>query len=131
MSVSPAVSTFVTELYRASDHGPSGHEAYVALYAPDATLVMGPTTYEGQAGIRKFRETAWEKVATRKHTCKGIFPSPSNPDELMVYGVLDYGFKDGSKKEGIEWAGRLVLDQSGASPKIKFYQVYMVSIGCG
>jgi hypothetical protein len=126
MSVSAAVSSFVTDLYRRSDVGPEGHEAYIDLYLPDATLVMGPATYEGHDGVRKFREGGWEKVATRKHICEGIFAG-KNADEVMTYGTVDYGFKDGSRKDGIEWAARLVMDQSSGQPKIKFYQVYIVS----
>jgi len=130
MSVSPAVSNFVTDLYRRSDVGPEGHDAYVDLYLPNATLIMGPATYEGHDGVMKFRVGGWEKVATRKHVCQGIFVSPTNPDEVMTYGTVDYGFKDGTHKSGIEFAARLLLDQSGAEPKIKFYQVYIVSL-CG
>lgn len=126
MPVSAAVSNFVSELYRASDVGPEGHDAYVDLYLPNATLVMGPATYEGHEGIKQFRVGGWEKVASRKHICKGIFQG-ENPDEVMTYGTVDYGFKDGSKKEGIEWAARLLVDQSSGSPKIKFYQVFIVS----
>lgn len=127
MSVTPQVASFVKYLYARSDVGPEGHDAYVDLYLPDATLVMDKTQFDGQAGVRKFREAGWEKVATRHHVCKGIFPSPTNPDEVMTYGTVDYGFKDGSKKDGIEFAARLVMDQSKGEPKIKFYQVYIVS----
>jgi hypothetical protein len=127
MSVTPQVASFVKDLYARSDVGPEGHDAYVDLYLPDATLVMDKVQFDGQAGVRKFREAGWEKVATRHHVCKGIFPSPSNPDEVMTYGTVDYGFKDGSKKDGIEFATRLVMDQSGKEIKIKFYQVYIVS----
>ena len=126
MTVPTHLQTFVDKLYAASDVGPSGHSAYVDLYVPDATLVMGPATYKGHDGIRAFREAGWEKIATRKHVCQGVYLDPTDPNGLMTYGVLDYGFKDGSKKEGIEWAGRLVLD-GGKEPKIKFYQVYITS----
>lgn len=129
MSVSPQVASFVKDLYARSDVGPEGHDAYVDLYLPDAVLVMDKTQFDGHAGVRKFREAGWDKVATRHHVCSGIFPSPDNKDELMTYGTVDYGFKDGTQKKGIEFAARLVMDQSGAQPKIKFYQVYIVSAG--
>jgi len=127
-TIPPAVEKFVSALYAASDVGPSGHQAYVDLYLPNATLIMGRTIYDGQEGVRKFRETGWEKVATRKHVCLGIFPSPSSPSiEVMTYGTVDYGLKDGSIKEGVEWAARLVLEYVQGQPKISFYQVYVVS----
>lgn len=128
MPVSPQVQAFVDELYTRSDVGPAGHDAYVDLYLPDATLVMGPTTFKGHEGIKQFRVAGWEKVAKRVHVCKGVFPSATDPEgEVMTWGVLDYGFKDGTSKENIQFATRLQLgkDAQGAL-KIKFYQVYIV-----
>ena len=90
---------------------------------------MGPTQYDGHAGVQAFREAGWEKVSTRKHTVQGIFPSPTKPDEeLMLYGLVDYGNKDGSKKDGVEWAGRMTLAKdTDGSLRIRFYKVYFVS----
>lgn len=127
MSVSPQVASFVKDLYARSDVGPEGHDAYVDLYLPDAVLIMGTSQFDGHAGVRKFREAGWEKVATRHHVCEGIFPNPDNKDEVMTYGTVDYGFKDGTQKKGIEFATRLIMDQSKGEPKIKFYQVFIVS----
>lgn len=122
---------FVEAFYAASDVGPAGHEDYVSYYAPDATLIMGPTQYKGHSGIRNFRETGWEKVATRKHICKGTFFNGAKPDkEIMLYGTVDYGFKDGTQKSGVQWAARMLLTHSimdKEPPKIAFYQVYIVS----
>lgn len=127
-TVNPAVAKFVAALYAASDIGPAGHQAYVDLYLPDATLIMGPAIYTGHEGVQTFRKAGWEKVSSRRHVCKGIFPSLTRPStELMTYGTVDYGFKDGSVKEGIEWAARLVLAYVQGQPRIAFYQVYMVS----
>jgi hypothetical protein len=127
MSVPASVSNFVTELYKRSDVGPEGHQAYVDLYVPDATLIMGPVASQGHEGVRNFRVGAWEKISRRRHVCEGIFAHPTNPNEFMTYGTVDYTFKDGTGKNGVEFATRLVLDQSGAEPKIKFYQVFIVS----
>lgn len=129
MPVSAEVQTFVDDLYKRSDVGPEGHDDYVDLYLPDAVLVMGPTTYNGHDGIKQFRVAGWEKVAKRKHVCKGIFPSATNPEEeVMTWGTLDYGFKDGSSKENIQFATRLQMAKdSKGQLKIKFYQVYIVS----
>ncbi len=48
--ISPKVSALVQRLYSASDVGPAGHNAYVDLYAPNATLIMGPARFEGHDG---------------------------------------------------------------------------------
>jgi hypothetical protein len=48
--ISPKISALVQRLYSASDVGPAGHQHYVDLYAPDATLVMGPATFHGHDG---------------------------------------------------------------------------------
>lgn len=134
MPVSQEVQHFITNFYRASDVGPPGHEAYVSHFTPDTTLIMGPTEYPGQDGVRKFRETGWEKVETRRHVCKGIFVdgkhSPLGIGEVpqvMCYGTVDYGFKDGTSKDGVEWAARmhLVKDEKDEL-RLKFYQVYIV-----
>lgn len=45
-----------------------------------------------------------------------------------MYGVVDYGMKDGTSKNGIEWSAHLVTDGQD-EPKIKFYQVYIVRMG--
>lgn len=129
MPVAAHVQSFVDDLYKRSDVGPEAHQAYVDLYLPDATLIMGPTEYKGHEGIMKFRETGWEKVSKRKHVCNGVFPSADKPEsECMTWGTVDYGFKDGSTKEGIQFATRLQLAQDSKGEwKIKFYQVYIVS----
>jgi hypothetical protein len=126
---SAAVNQFAKDFYAASDVGPSGHQAYVDFFTPKATLIMGPTTFEGHEGVMKFREAGWEKVATRKHTYKGIYPNPEKPEQdVMVYGTVDYGMKDGTKKEGIEWAARMDLTKDAqGNLKLQFYQVYLVS----
>ena len=124
----PDIVQLVEKLYSASDIGPPGHQAYIDLYMGNATLIMGSTVYQGHQGILKFRQAAWEKVSSRTHICKGIYRSPSDPQrDIMTYGTLDYGFKDGSTQQGIEWAGRLLLGRINGQPKIAFYQVYIVN----
>lgn len=48
--ISPKISALVQRLYSASDVGPAQHHAYVDLFAPDATLVMGPAKFDGHDG---------------------------------------------------------------------------------
>jgi hypothetical protein len=48
----------------------------------------------------------------------------------MLYGTVDYGMKDGTSKDGIEWAARMHLVKTEKGDlKLKFYQVYIVSNG--
>jgi len=132
MSVlSQIVANFVKEFYAASDVGPTGHQAYANLFTQDAVLIMGATQYDGHDGVLRFRETGWEKVETRKHTVFGVFvrPDTASSEELMLYGTVDYDFKDGTQKEGVEWAGRMqLMKKSNGAYRLKFYQVYIVSM---
>ena len=129
MSVPGPIRDFVDSFYAASDVGPSGHQDYIDHFLPESVLVMGPTEYDGHQGIMRFRETAWEKVARRKHIVKGTFINPDNDKEVMLYGLVNYAMKDGSTKDGVEWAARMVLaDASSGKLGLQFYQVYIV---CG
>jgi hypothetical protein len=131
------VQLFIRNFYAASDVGPAGHKEYVNFYTPDTLLVMGPTEFEGQEGVLRFREAGWKDVATRKHTVKGTFiDAKSSPmtinavPQVMLYGTVDYGMKDGTSKDGIEWAARMHLVKTEKGDlKLKFYQVYIVSNG--
>jgi len=142
MTLAPAVQSFVDSFYAASDVGPSGHQAYVEHFHPSSTLVMGPVEYKDHAGIMHFRESGWEKVASRKHVVKGVYTKAKaaavdgkNADtdadidgQVMLYGHVDYGMKDGSEKKGVEWAGRMDLrpdEKDSGKLKLHFYQVYI------
>lgn len=128
MTVPQALSDFIKAFYAASDVGPSGHEAYVSHFTPDTTLIMGPTEFKSHSGVMQFRQAGWEKVSTRKHVYKGVFPSSEKPDsEVMLYGTVDYGMKDGSSKEGVEWAALMNLTKVDGEYKLQRYQVWIVS----
>jgi len=43
----------------------------------------------------------------------------------MLYGMVDYVLKDGSKKS-VDWAARAHLVKYGGVVKMDFYQVYLV-----
>lgn len=55
----------------------------------------------------------------------------------MIYGTVEYGFKEGGG-EGKDWAARALLVSNGSKGasgdlggwKMKFYQVYLVSACC-
>ena len=54
-----------------------------------------------------------------------IFPFGQNSNELMLYGTVGYGLKNGKNAE-IDWAARAHLVEIGGSMKMDFYQVYLV-----
>lgn len=41
------------------------------------------------------RKGMWIAVETRLHTVHKIFPFGAGADEVMIYGIVDYKFKDG------------------------------------
>jgi hypothetical protein len=43
------------------------------------------------------RKGMWDKVASRKHKADRIFAFDSGSNEVMLYGTVDYGMKDGNK----------------------------------
>lgn len=63
-------------------------------------------------------------MSTRKHSIEKIFPFSADSNEIMLYGNVEYGLKNG-KEVVVEWAGRAVLVEEGGSWKMSFYQVYM------
>lgn len=83
--------------------------------------------------ILSLRKSMWEKVTSRKHTPIKIFPFGAWSDEVMLYGTVEYKFKEGGEKV-VDWGARAKLvkqkDENGTGEqkvKLVFYQVYMVS----
>lgn len=79
------------------------------------------------ADIIALRHAMWEKVATRKHKPVKVFPFGPNSHEVMLYGTVDYGKKDGGSST-IDWAARAHLVKQDGDLKMDFYQVYLVSL---
>lgn len=69
----------------------------------------------------------WEHVASRKHKPLKVFPFGPNANEVMLYGTVGYGLKNGKSSE-IDWAARAHLVEDGGSMKMDFYQVYLVRL---
>ena len=67
----------------------------------------------------------WEHVASRSHKPLKIFPFGPNADEVMLYGTVLYGLKNGKSNE-ITWAARAHLVKDGGDLKMDLYQVYLV-----
>ena len=68
----------------------------------------------------------WEKVQSRLHTPKQIFPFGEDANEVMIHGSVAFELKDGRKAE-VDWAARAVMKQKGEQWKMSYYQVYLVS----
>jgi hypothetical protein len=47
--------------------------------------------------------------------------------DVMLHGTVDYGLKDGTSVEGLEWSARARFAAEDGSLKMEFYQVYLVS----
>ena len=67
----------------------------------------------------------WEHIASRSHKPLKIFPFGPNADEVMLYGTVSYGLKNGKNNE-ITWAARAHLVKAGGDLKMDLYQVYLV-----
>ncbi|KAL4911259.1 hypothetical protein BDW74DRAFT_172727 [Aspergillus multicolor] len=115
--------SFMESFYSISDTE-SQHDAYVASFTPDATLIMGPKTAKGADEIRTLRHGLWTHVASRKHTPTKVFFG--GEDELMLYGTVEYVLKNNPNGEPteVQWAGRVVFD-FGEGVRMRFYQVYL------
>lgn len=52
----------------------------------------------------------WTAVEARLHTVYKVYPFGAEADEVMIYGIVDYTFKDGRKTTVCylryhEWSG--------------------------
>jgi len=72
------------------------------------------------------RNAMWEKVSTRSHKPSKIFPFGPDADEVMLFGTVEFTFKEGGGS-ALDWAARAKLVREGGKVKMGFYQVYMVS----
>lgn len=70
----------------------------------------------------------WAAVKSRSHNPIKVFPFGANSKELMLYGTVEYVFKDESKEKATkDWAGRAKLRKDGDHGwKLEEYQVYLV-----
>lgn len=125
-TIDPHIAPFFSKFYEISDN-PTAHEEYARSFTDSATVIMGIKRVDGYKDILAFRHGLWSgPVATRKHTISKIFPFGDNSNEVMLYGIVEYGLKNG-KEVMVEWAGRAVLTEEKGKWKMHFYQVYMDS----
>ena len=120
------IPEFFTKFYQVSDN-PDQHEEYARSLTEDATLIMGTRTAKGYKDILEIRKGLWSgPVKTRKHTLNKIFPFGDNSNEVMLYGSVKYGLKNG-KELTVDWAGRALMRHTKSGVKMGFYQVYLDS----
>ena len=120
---------FFERFYAISDDpSEDAHEKYAGSLTDDATLIMGIKEAKGYDNILEFRKGLWSgPVKKRLHTLQKIFPFGDMADEVMLYGTVDYVLKNG-KDLTVNWAGRALMVEEHGKLKMKFYQVYMVSL---
>lgn len=126
------VIKFYENFYRISDDpSDAAHEAYVDSFTKEATLIMGSKSATGSTSLMEMRRGLWSgPVQTRLHTVKKIFPWDKSGNEIMLYGDVLYGLKNG-KSITVEWGGRALLERANGDPgqiRMKFYQVYLVCL---
>ncbi|QDS73594.1 hypothetical protein FKW77_001545 [Venturia effusa] len=115
--------TFFEEFYRISDT-PDAHDRYVEQFTEGATLIMASRVCKGSGEILALRHGMWDKIASRKHVPIKIFPFGADSDEVMLYGTVDYGLKEGGESR-VDWAARAHLVEDCGKVKMDFYQVYL------
>lgn len=125
ISVDPGIVVFFEKFYEVSDTPPA-HEEYADSFAPDASFQIGIKEVKGRDAILAMRKGMWEAVASRKHTVYKVFPYGENATELMLYGKVQYGFRDG-RETSVDWAARAEMVKVGGKWQFGFYQVYLVS----
>lgn len=78
--------------------------------------------------ILSLRHSMWAAVKARSHDPIKVFPFGANSEEVMLYGTVEYVFKDeGKGKASKDWAARAKLRKVGEVWKLAEYQVYLVS----
>ena len=128
LTIDPRIPKFFEAFYATSDNpAESAHEEYANSLTKNATMVMGSKKVQGHDAILELRKGLWTgPVQKRKHHLKKIFPFGDNSNEMMVYGTVDYGLKNG-KDVSVDWAGRALFSEEGGKLKMATYQVYLVS----
>ncbi|CAD0089101.1 unnamed protein product, partial [Aureobasidium vineae] len=136
----PEYRTFFEKFYETSDT-PTAHEEYSNQFTQNATLIMASKKVQGREGLYKLsrrstvhlltcpeilslRKGMWEKVNRRKHTALKVFPFGPNSNEVMLYGTVEYGLKDG-REATVDWAARAHLVKQDGAVMMDFYQVYL------
>lgn len=131
LTIDPRIPKFFEAFYATSDNpSEAAHNEYADSFTKTANFVMGTRKADGYDQILEVRKGLWSgPIKTRKHTLKKIFPFGDNSNELMLYGTVDYGLKNG-KSLTVDWAGRALMMEEKGKLKLGFYQVYLVGATC-
>lgn len=124
MSVPRDIEAFVADFYVRSDD--PDHDAYCALFTPDAHFLVGTLGAEGRDEIRKVRVAGWQNFTHRIHRHENIYVNANEPDVALLTGTIDYDRKDGVSARDLSWAGRMIFDRSDGL-KVRDYHVWVVS----
>lgn len=76
--------------------------------------------------ISKSRERVWDVIASRQHEVIKVYSSDAEGRDLLVIGKLTAGLSSGKKAE-VEFAGRIVMEETVDGLRISLYQVWSVS----
>lgn len=78
--------------------------------------------------IRKTRESMWTQVSARRHRVHNVFTTPTTDLEVMFYGDVTLTFKNDTEAV-VDWSARAeIARDADGKHKMKFYQVYLVSL---
>ncbi|KAL1839130.1 hypothetical protein VTK73DRAFT_4124 [Phialemonium thermophilum] len=150
VAVEPSIVQFFENFYAVSDT-PDAHDVYVDQFTDDATFILASKVSRGRDGrslsvffcpnilkvitsvstdslaeIRSTRCGMWSAVSSRQHTVFKVFPFGSSAREFMLYGTVEFGFRNG-QQGAVDWAARAEMSQEGGRWRMSFYQVYLVS----
>ncbi|KAI4721090.1 hypothetical protein E4T48_02650 [Aureobasidium sp. EXF-10727] len=100
----PEYKTFFEKFYETSDT-PTAHEEYSKQFTQNATLIMASKKVQGREALK-------------------VFPFGPSSNEVMLYGTVEYGLKDG-REATVDWAARAHLVKQDGAVMMDFYQVYL------
>ncbi|RMD40836.1 hypothetical protein DV735_g4312, partial [Chaetothyriales sp. CBS 134920] len=135
-AIDARIVPFFESFYAVSDDpSEAATRAYVEDHlTPSATLIMGAKRADGREAITALRQGLWAAngpVISRKHTVGQLYPFGGGDSlDVVLYGVVDYGLRNGKTGVRVDWAARAVFEEDqgeGNKLRMKFYQVYLDS----
>jgi len=115
---------FIRHFYETSDVNDRDFDVkYAECFVSEGILVMPAKRAVGAREIIALREGAWGDISTREHTVLGIVPFRPHASDVLLWGTVKYGMKDGSTKES-DWAAKGSFVRVDGAVKWKDYKVY-------
>jgi hypothetical protein len=103
-----------------SVRGTEGTSKFILIRNPEADL----KTLE----IKRYRDGAWEAIASRRHTISLVYAHDAKGTDLMLVAVNTTGLKNGRTVTG-EFTARIIVDQHSldrGQPRLRYVQVWAV-----